>query len=162
MGTKIAKLAQQNLLIAELQIAELLIGDVALGQSVVVDTRNSIIRGEVVRIDPAVISGNVQIDVRFTETLPDDARPDLSVDGEILVAEIADTLYVDRPLFSQSHSESQFYKLSSDGIFAEQVPVSLGSGSSNQIQIKNGLQVGDKIVISDPTKFERFKKFLIN
>ncbi|MFT7561016.1 MAG: HlyD family secretion protein [Flavobacteriales bacterium] len=161
-GTKIAKLAQQNLLIAELQVAELLIGDVALGQTVVVDTRNSTIRGEVIRIDPAVINGNVQIDIRFTEDLPADARPDLSVDGEILVAEIDDAIFVDRPLFSQSHSETKIYKISRDGVFAEQVSVSLGSGSVNKIQIMNGLQVGDRIVVSDPSKFESYKSFLIN
>ncbi|TQV86016.1 efflux RND transporter periplasmic adaptor subunit [Aliikangiella coralliicola] len=162
MGANIAKLAEQGLLIAELQVPEIQIRDVATGQRVIIDTRNSKFEGVVSRVDPAVINGNVQVDVAFSETLPDDARPDLSVDGEIKITEIADALYVDRPLFVQSKSNSAFYKLSEDGQFAERVEVKVGYGSVNQIQILEGLQVGDKIVTSDPTRFETYEKFRIN
>jgi len=162
MGANIAKLAEQGVLIAELQVSEIQIRDVAAGQRVIIDTRNSKIEGVVSRIDPAVINGNVQVDVAFSEILPDDARPDLSVDGEIKITEIANTLYVDRPLFVQSKSNSTFYKLSEDGQFAERVEVKVGYGSVNQIQILEGLQVGDKIVTSDPTRFGTYEKFRIN
>lgn len=87
IGAKIAKLAQKDSLIAELQVPELQIRNVALGQEVEIDTRNNVVRGYISRIDPAVINGNVQIDITFSDALPDDARPDLSVDGEIKVAE---------------------------------------------------------------------------
>lgn len=162
MGANIAKLAQQDSLIAELQVPEIQIRDVAVGQRVIIDTRNSKIEGLVSRVDPAVINGNVQVDVAFSEGLPDDARPDLSVDGEIKITEIADTLYVNRPIFAQSKSNSLFYKVSKDGQFAERVEVKVGYGSVNQIQIIEGLQVGDKIIISDPTRFETYEKFRIN
>ena len=161
MGDNIAKLAQRDSLIAELQVPEIQIRDVALGQHVLIDTRNSTIEGEVSRIDPAVINGNVQVDVAFTQALPDDARPDLSVDGEIEITEVADALYVARPLFAQSRSRSSLYKLSDDGQFAERVNVELGYGSVSEIQIIQGLNVGDRIVISDPTRFESYQKFRI-
>lgn len=162
MGTNIAKLAEQDSLIAELRVPEIQIRDVAVGQRVLVDTRNNKIEGTVVRVDPAVVNGNVQVDVVFTEKLPDDARPDLSVDGEIRVAEIEQTLYVDRPLFAQSRSDSFFYKVTRNGQFAERVPVRVGYGSVNQIQIIDGLQAGDIIVTSNPTRFERHENFRIN
>ncbi|MEX0299018.1 MAG: efflux RND transporter periplasmic adaptor subunit [Kordiimonas sp.] len=161
MGSNITKLAEQNSLIAELQIPEIQIRGVAPGQPVTIDTRNSKINGVVSRVDPAVVNGSVQVDVTFTEELPADARPDLSVDGEIIITEIADTLYVDRPLFAQSQSRSSFYKLSPDGQFAERVEVTVGSGSVNQIQITEGLNVGDKIVTSDVSRFETYKKIRI-
>ena len=161
-GANIAKLAQQDSLIAELQVPEIQIRDVAPGQRVIIDTRNNKIEGVVSRVDPAVINGNVQVDVVFSAGLPNDARPDLSVDGEIKITEIADTLYVDRPLFAQSRSNSTFYKLSEDGQFAERIEVTVGYGSVNQIQIIEGLQVGEKIITSDPTRFETYEKFRIN
>ena len=162
MGANIAKLAQKRSLIAELQVPEIEIRDVAVGQRVLIDTRNNVIKGLVSRIDPAVINGKVQVDVVFSEKLSNDARPDLSVDGIIKITEIDDTLYVDRPLFSQSKSHSSFYKLIEDGKFAERVEVIVGYGSYNSLQIVEGLQVGDKIVTSDPARLEAYKKLRIN
>lgn len=162
MGDNIAKLAQQDSLIAELQIPELNIREVALGQRVIIDTRNNKIEGQVARVDPAVINGSVQVDVEFFEALPNDARPDLSVDGEIKITEITDTLYVARPLFSQSQSDTMLFKLSDDGHFFERVAVRLGQGSVNHIEIIEGLAPGDNIIISDPTRFESYNKLRIN
>ena len=162
MGGNIAKLAQQNDLIAELQIPELQISDVKIGQKVIIDTRNNKVSGTVSRVDPAVVNGSVQVDVTFTDNLPSDARPDLTVDGEIKISHIANTLFIDRPLFSQSQSTSSLYKVSSDGKFAEQVTVMLGKGSVNQIEILNGLEVGEQIIVSDPTHWQIHKKIRIN
>lgn len=162
MGGSIAKLAEQNSLIAELQVPEIQIRDVAVGQRVIIDTRNNKSEGVVSRIDPAVVRGNVQVDVEFSDELPSDARPDLSVDGEIKITEIADALYVSRPLFAQSQSNTALYKLTENGKFAERVNVLVGYGSVNQIEIKEGLSPGDVIVTSDPTRFETYDKFRIN
>lgn len=161
IGANVAKLAKQDSLIAELQIPEIQIREVAKGQEVIIDTRNSKIRGTVTRIDPAVINGNVQVDVVFSEPLPADARPDLSVDGEIKIAEIDKTLFVQRPLFSQSISTSTVYKLVDEQL-AQRVEVKWGFGSVNQIQALEGLQIGDRIIVSDPSRFESHEKFRIN
>jgi len=162
IGSNIAKLARNNSLIAELQIAELQIRDVVIGQRVIVDTRNSKIEGLVSRIDPAVINGNVQVDVAFESKLPKDARPDLSVDGEIRIAEMKGVLSVSRPIFAQSESRTAIYKLDKDEQFAERLIVKLGLGSINQIQIIEGLVAGDRIIISDPTSFDSYQKIRIN
>lgn len=162
MGANIAKLAEQHALIAELQIPELHIQDVAINQHVVIDTRNNKVQGIVSRIDPAVVNGNVQVDVTFTESLPRDARPDLTVDGEIKITEIANTLFVKRPLFAQSESSASLYKISADGDFAQRIPVKFGKGSINKIQILEGLSVGEKIIISDPSTWESYQSIRIN
>lgn len=162
MGDNIAKLAQQDSLIAELQVPEIKISEVALGQRVTIDTRNNKVEGRVARIDPAVINGSVQVDVKFNEALPDDARPDLSVDSEIKITEIDDTLYVTRPLFTQSRSDTVLFKLSADGNFFERVAVRLGQSSVEQIEIIEGLLPGDSIIVSDPTRFGSYEKLRIN
>lgn len=162
IGDNIAKLAQQELLIAELQVPEIQIRDVTVGQQVIIDTRNNKIEGLVSRVDPAVVNGSVQVDVEFIGELPDDARPDLSVDGEIKIVDIEDTLYVSRPLFAQSRRPAVLYRVSRDGHFAEQVQVQLGYGSISQIQVLEGLQVGDRIITSDPSRFDSYERFRIN
>jgi len=162
MGSNLAKLAQQDSLIAELQVSELLIGEVSIGQKVTIDTRNNKVEGIVSRVDPAVVNGSVQVDVSFSEALPSDARPDLSVDGEIKITDITDTLFVSRPIFSQSQSHSTLYKLNDEGDFAERIKVELGKGSVNQIQILEGLSAGDRVIISDPSSWQNFEKIRIN
>jgi multidrug efflux pump subunit AcrA (membrane-fusion protein) len=153
VGSNIAKLARQDELIAELRIPEVEIRDVAIGQRVIIDTRNSTVEGNVSRIDPAVSEGTVLIDVEFTEPLPADARPDLTVDGRIEVANIQDTMFVSRPLFAQSKSTTSVYRLTADGDFAERVRVRFGSGSINVIEVAEGLDPGDRIIISDVSKW---------
>lgn len=161
-GTSIAKLAQQKNLYAELDIPEMQIRNVAHGQFVTIDTRNSTITGQVSRIDPSVNNGMVTVDVTFTQPLPNDARPDLSVDGEIRITQIADTLFVSRPLYSQSNSQAALYKLTGDGRFAERIPVTLGAASPNQIEILHGLNYSDQIIVSDPTLFNHERTFRID
>jgi multidrug resistance efflux pump len=162
MGGNIARLAQQDSLIAEIKIPELEIRNVAIGQTVIIDTRNNKVTGRVSRVDPAVVNGNVQVDVEFIDKLPRDARPDLAVEGEIKITEISDTLFVNRPLFVQSQSETAVYKISPDGHFAERVLVTMGKGSINQIQVVGGLLSGDKIIISDPSSWDNYQKIRIN
>ncbi|WKD49194.1 efflux RND transporter periplasmic adaptor subunit [Microbulbifer spongiae] len=161
LGDNIAKLAEKDTLIAELQVPEIQVRDIEVGKPVIIDTRNSKVKGVVSRVEPTVNNGNVQVDVTFSEPLPSDARPDLSVDGEIFIAKIPDTLYVKRPLFSQSKSSTTLYKLTGDGQFAERIDVRLGLGSVNQIQIILGLEAGDKIVTSDPSRFDSYQKFRV-
>jgi len=162
MGSNLAKLAQQNELIAELQIPELAIRDVTLGQSVMIDTRNNQIAGTVIRIAPAVNNGAVQVDVSLIGQLPNDARPDLSIDGEILVAQIDDTLFVRRPSFAQSNRSVKLFKLDVSGDVANRVSVEFGRGSVQKIQVKSGLSAGDQIIISQSEEIQRFNKISIN
>ena len=161
VGGNIAKLARQDHLIAELKIPERQIREVAIGQPVMVDTRRNQILGHVVRIDPAVSQGTVQVDVEFDEALPPEARPDLSIDGSIAVAELKNTQYVGRPTFAQSDSNTVVYRIHTDGRSAEKVRVRFGRGSSNEIEILDGLAPGDRIILSDHTAFQHLDKISI-
>ena len=161
-GSSLAKLAQQDSLIAELQVPELLIGEVNIGQEVIIDTRNNKVLGTVSRVDPAVVNGNVQVDVEFHGDLPNDARPDLSVDGEIKITDIENTLFVNKPAFSQSNSKSTVYRINSDGNLATRVKVLLGKGSVNQVQVIDGLSLGDKIIVSDTSDFQQYETIRLN
>lgn len=161
-GNTIAKLAQQDSLIAELHIAEIKIRDVSVGQPVTINTRNNRITGQVARIDPAVINGNVQVDVALTQPLPREARPELSIEGEIQITQITDTLYVEKPLFAQSNSDSTVFRLTPNGSFAERTAVKLGAASPNKIQILSGLNRNDKIIVSDPTRFQNYPLVRLN
>jgi len=161
IGGLVAKIADPKSLFAELQLSELDIGEVALGQTAVIDTRNGTVSGEVIRIDPNVNNGNVQVDIRILETLPKNARPELSITGKINVSELENTLYVQRPAFVRSNASSSLYRLDKEG-YARKVTVQLGLGSVSQIQIISGLHAGDEIVLSDTSNWQTHNTVLLN
>jgi len=162
VGGNVARLAVQDELIAELQIPEVQVRDVALDQRVIVDTRNSSINGVVARIAPSVNHGSVQVDVRLTDELPPDARPDLSVTGEIRVAELKDTLFVRRPSFAQSHSLVPIFRATADDEFIEKIDVRFGRSSLTQIQVLEGLAAGERIVVSDYANLESYSRIRLH
>jgi HlyD family secretion protein len=154
-GTNLARVARPNSLRAELRIAETQAKDIALGQPVKVDTRNGIADGKVSRVDPAVQNGTVQVDVDLTGDLPPGARPDLSVDGTIEIERLPDVMYVGRPAFGQSDSEVRLFRLDPSSGIASRVPVRLGKSSVNLIEIRQGLNVGDQVVLSDTSAYDQ-------
>ena len=153
-GSNLARVARPGELMAELRIAETQAKDIVIDQPARIDTRNGIVAGKVLRIDPAVQNGSVQVDVELVGELPAGARPDLSVDGTVEIERLADVLYVGRPAFGQADSEVRLFRVAADGV-AARVPVRLGRSSVNLIEIRQGLDVGDRVVLSDTSAYEQ-------
>jgi HlyD family secretion protein len=153
-GAMLAKVVQPDHLMAELKVAETQARDVQIGEPASVDTHNGVISGTVLRVDPAVQSGTVTVDVKLTSELPKGARPDLSVDGTIDLERLDNVLYVGRPAFGQENSTISLFKLSSDSQGALRVPVKVGRASVNSIQVIEGLHEGDTVILSDMSRWD--------
>jgi len=154
MGTTLAKIVQPDQLKAELKIAETQARDIQIGQPAQIDTHNGIIPGTVTRIDPAVQNGTVTVDVQLDGPLPKGARPDLSVDGTIDLERMNDVFYVGRPAFGNENSTISLFKLDASGKYAVRVPVKVGRASVNAIQVLDGLQAGDTVILSDMSRWD--------
>jgi HlyD family secretion protein len=153
-GTVLARVADPTRLKAELRVPETQARDVAIGLPANVDTRNGVVAGRVVRVDPAVVNGTVLVDVALEGELPRGARPDLSVDGTIVIEQLDDVLTVGRPAFGQPDSRVTLFKLSPDGDTATRVAVQLGRGSVHRIEVIEGLQEGDRVILSDMSTWD--------
>lgn len=156
-GTNLARVADPSRLQAALKIAETQAKDVQVGQSASIDTRNGIIAGHVVRIDPAVQSGTVTVDVALESELPRGARPDLTVDGTIELERLDDVLFVGRPAFGQEDGAVSLFKLRANGE-AVRVSVLLGRSSVSTVEIVSGLEAGDQVVLSDMSTWDAFDR----
>jgi HlyD family secretion protein len=161
-GTPLGKVAQPSKLKAELKIAETQVKDITIGLPAVVDTRNGLIDGHVSRIDPSIINGTVTVDVKLEGQLPPGARPDLSVDGTIQIEKLDDVLYVGKPVFGQENATVQIFKIDPDGKYAQKVKVTFGRSSVNTIEIKNGLQTGDRVILSDMSQYDAYDRIRLN
>jgi len=152
-GTNLARVADPSRLKAELKISETQTKDVQIGQKASVDTRNGVIAGHVVRIDPSVQNGTRTVDVTFDGDLPKGAVPDLSVDGTIELERLPDVLYVGRPAFGQEQGVVGLFKVQPDDS-ATRVQVKLGAGSVKSIQILSGLKAGDQVILTDMSTWD--------
>ncbi len=153
-GITLAKVVQPDQLKASLKIAETQARDIQIGQPAEIDTHNGVIPGKVQRIDPAVQNGTVTVDVELAGALPQGARPDLSVDGTIDLDRMADVVYVGRPALGNENGTISLFRLSPDGTTAVKVPVKVGRASVNSIQVLEGLQPGDTVVLSDMSRWD--------
>ena len=157
-GALVARVASQTKLKAAIRIPETQARDIQLDQRADIDTRNGVIPGHVIRIDPAVENGAVLVDVALDGPLPKGARPDLTVDGTIQLERLDNILYVGRPVQAQPDSTAELFKLVDNGRAAVRVTVKLGRSSVSTIEISDGLQPGDQIILSDMSQWDRQSK----
>lgn len=161
-GANLARVANPAKLKAEIKVVETQAKDIAIGQKATVDTRNGVIAGRVTRIDPAVQNGTVTVDVALEGALPKGARPDLSVEGTIELELLQNVLYVGRPVHGQSESTVGIFKLVPGGREAIRVPVKLGRSSVNTIEILQGLELGDGVILSDMSQWDAHDRVRLN
>jgi HlyD family secretion protein len=161
-GTTLAKVTVPGRLKAELRIAETQAKDILIDQKASIDTRNGLVPGHVMRIDPAVQNGTVKVDVALDGALPKGARPDLSVDGTIELERLAEVLQVGRPAFGQEQSTVGLFRLGAGGGEANRVQVKLGRSSVNLIEIVEGLQEGDQVILSDTSAWDAFDRIRLD
>src|SRR4051812_34629375 len=156
-GTNLARVANPSNLKAELRIAETQTKDIHIGQYAEVDTRNGIVKGHVSRIDPSSVGGTVGVDVIMDGALPAGARPDLSVDGTIQLERLDNIVFVGRPAFGQENSTVTIFKVGAGGE-AVATKVKLGRASVNTIEVIEGLNPGDQVILSDMSQFDAFDR----
>jgi HlyD family secretion protein len=161
-GAELARIAQPGRLKAMLRVPDVQAKDVALNQTVTIDLHNnSTVKGHVIRFDPAAQQGNVLVEVAIDEPLPAGVRAEQTIDGKIEIENLKDVMSVGRPSYGTAPGTVGLWVLSADGKEATMIPVELGSASVSAVQVKRGLEVGQKVIISDMSSYEDAKRIRI-
>jgi len=153
-STIVAKITNPRKLKAQLKVPEAQARDLILGLPAEVDTHHGTVMGKVSRIDPTVMEGNVTVDVSLTGELPLGARPDLSVVGTIEIERLDDVLNVGRPVYASTEGATELFKVVEDGRYAVRARVQFGRSSVSTIEILDGLEAGDEIILSDMSQWD--------
>jgi len=161
-GTNLARVAQPTKLKAVVRVPETQAKDVQIGQVAEVDTRNGVVAGKVARVDPAVQNGTVTVDIALVGELPKGARPDLTVDGTIELERLTDVVFVGRPAQGQPESQVSLFRLEQDGVHASRVKVTLGRASVSTVEVREGLQPGDQVILSDTSAWDANDRIRLN
>jgi len=104
----------------------------------------------------------VQVDVDLTGALPRGARPDLSVDGTVEIERLPSVVYTGRPAYGQPDSTITLFKLVDGGATAVRIPVQLGRSSVNAIEIIQGLEPGEQVILSDTSAWDEYDRIRLN
>lgn len=148
IGDELALVGSLSPLVAEVKVPQMQVRLLQVGASADVDTRHGIITGQVVRIDPVVADGAVQVDILLPEQLSADIRPMQMVDARIHGQSRGLVSFVDRPAGIAEDSRVELFKLDANQL-ASRVPVQFGKASGQQIEVVAGLNPGDRIIVSD-------------
>jgi len=160
-GQVLATVAQPGRLKAVLRVPETQAKDIVIGQKTAVDTRNGIIDGRVMRVDPISTNGTVTVEIALEGELPKGARADLSVDGVIELERLEQVLYVGRPAYGQPEQAIGLFRIEPDGKTAIRMSVKLGRASVSTIEVLQGLQTRDSVIISDMSRFDNVNRVRI-
>jgi HlyD family secretion protein len=93
--------------------------------------------------------------------LPPGVRPDLTVDGTIEIERLSNVLYVGRPTNAQAGATIQMFKVLPTGE-AIRTNVHVGRVSVNLIEILEGVQEGDEVILSDMSLWDAYDRLRLN
>lgn len=153
-GDQIALVGSTKDLVAILKIPQNKAYLVKPGQPVSVKTRQDAMQGEVARVDPSVVDNAVSVEISLTPPLPSSARPQLNIDGSIVVEKLSDVAFIRRPANTSAASVVKLYKLNADESGASRTPVRFGKEAGLNIEIFSGAGLNDKFIISDTSAIE--------
>lgn len=160
-GASLFKLVNPQDVLATIQIPEVQARLIQLKQKVIMNLRSQIVEGVVSRIDPAVVNGSVNVDVEFVTEGVDGIRPDLSVEGEIIIEQLNDVEYVKRTAFSRENQFSTVYVKDPNNNTAYQREVKFGRSSVDKIEVLSGLNQGEVVLLNNPTPWLSYPQILI-
>jgi HlyD family secretion protein len=116
--------------------------------------------GEISAVSPEVVNGEVVARIRFSDKQPPGLRQSQRMSARILLDTRKDVVKVERgPFVEQSGGR---YAWVVNGSTASRRPVTFGVSSLGEVEIVEGLQPGEKVVVSGTDLFGDAEKFSIN
>jgi hypothetical protein len=141
---------------------------IAIGQTASVDTRLGLVPGIVSRVEAAPVNGVVTVDVKLTGALPPGGRPGQVVDGVIALERLENVTHVGRPVFAKEHGTLALFRVTKGcdvvqtSCEAVRQHVRFGRASINTIEIVEGLEPGDQVVLSDMSAWDGRDRVRLN
>jgi len=162
-GANLARVSDPTRLKAEVRIAETQIRDLTVGLPALVDARiGDPVPGLVSRIDPASEGATVGVDITLDGALPAGVGPNHSVDGTIQLSRLEDVLYVESPVFAQENATIGVFVVDRATGTARRTPITLGLRSVQFVQVVDGLEEGDQIILSDMSQYDAFDRVQVD
>lgn len=158
-GQALAMIAAEDSFSVEAAVSDFYGPQLKPGQRARIRSSTSEFEGTLSRILPTADSSSLDLFVELDDPAAPAFHTNLRVDLEIVTAEKPDVLKVRRGPALEGAGIEQLYVI--DGDRAVRTPVRLGLSERTEIEIVDGLDVGDEIIISDTSAFERLAQVRI-
>ncbi|WP_369940471.1 efflux RND transporter periplasmic adaptor subunit [Xanthomonas medicagonis] len=107
--------------------------------------------GAISAVSPEVVNGEVNARIRFTDKQPPGLRQSQRMSARVLLDTRRNVLKVERGPFVEQSGGRYAYVM--DGSSAIRRPVELGVTSLGEVEVRSGLQPGDRVVVSGSDLF---------
>jgi beta-lactamase regulating signal transducer with metallopeptidase domain len=153
MGTLVRAEGSTNL-VARVTLPAFMTVDVRPNQNASIGTRKGpLANGHVSSISPSPSNDTRGVDIAL-DGVPEGVSAGVEIDATIDIEKLESVLYVGRPVHATANSTVSLFKIVNEGKEAVRVKVKLGRSSVNTIEVLDGLQVGDKVILSDMSSYE--------
>jgi HlyD family secretion protein len=159
-GQLLATIADEQSFIVEAAVSDFYGPQLKARQRARIRSSTSEFGGYVSRILPTADSSRLDLFIELDDPTAPAFQTNLRVDVDIVTAEKSGVLKVRRGPALEGAGIEQLYVI--DGNRAVRTPVRLGVSERQEIEIVDGLEVGDQIIISDTSAFERLAEVRIN
>lgn len=157
--SSVAEVADPRLLVAKINVAELDAPQVQVGQQATIDTYTSRFGAVVNRVSPKVVNGQVEVELSITNTLPIEARDKLNIEGVIVTSHQSNATFVAMPANAVANNQASVFVV--DKHLATKKTVKFGQRSVNYIEVLEGLNKNQTIIISDMEKYTQDSQVLV-
>jgi len=144
----------------ELEMPETYAKDLGIGMAAQVSMGPVSATGKISAISPEVVNSQVLARVRFDGEQPPGLRQNQRVTARVLFEEKPDVVKVARGPFVEAHGGRFAYVV--EGGVAVRRPITLGATSVGEVEILEGVQPGDRLVIAGTDNFENAERVSIN
>jgi HlyD family secretion protein len=144
----------------EIKVTESLARDLRPGMSADLEGGGHHWKGVVSGVSPEVVAGQVTARLRFGDEKPAGLRQSQRLAVRIFIDRRDNVLMVDRGSFVDQEGGGFAYLV--NGNVAERHPVQLGASSISKVEILEGLNVGDQIVIAGTDSFNGAQRVILS
>jgi HlyD family secretion protein len=142
------------------QVPESYADDLGIGMSAEIIIGNDRYSGTLVAVSPEIVNSQVGSRIRFVDRMPTNIRQNQRLTTRILIEEKPGVLMLQRGQFLESGGGRVAYVLDGEGL-AVRKSIVIGARSLAAIEIQEGLNEGDRVVISSIEQFRSAETVLI-
>jgi len=161
-GSSIGELKIIDRFKIQTRISEYYIDRIAIGLPATVVYQNKKYPLKITKINPEIRDRQFQVDLVFAEEQPDNIRIGKNYRIQIELGQPEDALVIPKGSFFQTTGGQWIFKLNSAGNKAVKTPVSIGRQNPQQYEILNGLNVGDRVIITGYDNFGDAGEVVLN
>lgn len=160
-GEMLAKLADLASFRVEGSCSDVYAEQVKTGLPVIVKVNEINLRGLITQVKPAVKNGVVQFVIQLDNNRHASLRPNMKTDVFVITDRVARAVRVANGPAFKGKRKQFVYILPKEGNVARRREVEIGLSNFDFVEIKSGLQAGERIILTDLSQYEHLEEITI-